>query len=84
MKLQTEIPDHRPYSFMIRRAIEELNQTKGSSNEAVSKFTMENYQHIPFAHEVLLSNHLQKLCDRGEIVITNDVNYAFEQGDSSL
>lgn len=69
---------------MIRRAIKDLNQTKGSSKEAVSKFIMENSQHIPFAHEVLLSSHLQKLCDRGEIVITNDVNHAFEQDDSSL
>lgn len=56
---------------MIQRAITELNEQGGSSEEAISKFIEAEYEDLPFAHAALLTCHLQKLVIKGEIVSTS-------------
>jgi len=53
---------------MIRRAIEQLNEEKGSTEEAISKFIKENVEDLPLAHASFLIHHLNKLSESGEIV----------------
>lgn len=56
---------------MIQRAITELNEQGGSSEEAISKFIEAEYEDLPFAHAALLTCHLQKLVIKGEIISTS-------------
>ncbi|KAJ0077845.1 hypothetical protein Patl1_37061 [Pistacia atlantica] len=67
----THIPDHPPYAYMIQRAISELNELGGSSEETISKFIEAEYEDLPFAHASLLTHHLQKLVKKGDIVCTS-------------
>lgn len=53
---------------MIRKAIEELNEEHGSTEEAISKFIRGKFDRLPWAHARFLSLHLKKLNERGEIV----------------
>lgn len=53
---------------MIQKAVAELNEEGGSTEEAVSKFIREHFDCLPLAHERLLSHHLKKLSESGEIV----------------
>lgn len=52
---------------MIQRAIAELNEQGGSSEEAISKFIEAEYEDLPFAHVALLTCHLQKLVIKGKL-----------------
>lgn len=52
---------------MIRKAIEELNEEHGSTEEAISKFIRVKFDSLPWAHASFLSLHLKKLNERGEI-----------------
>ncbi|XP_059428931.1 uncharacterized protein LOC132192135 isoform X2 [Corylus avellana] len=61
-------PNHPTYALMIRRAIEQLNEEKGSTEEAISKFIKEDVEDLPLAHASFLSHHLNKLSESGEIV----------------
>lgn len=63
-------PDHPPYAAMIHRAIEELNEKRGSSEESISEYIKKQHTDLPLAHNSLLKYHLGKLCDCGEIVVT--------------
>ncbi|KAK1374648.1 H15 domain-containing protein [Heracleum sosnowskyi] len=63
-------PDHPPYAAMIHRAIEELNEKGGSSEESISEYIKKQHNDLPLAHSSLLNHHLGKLCDSGEIVVT--------------
>lgn len=56
---------------MTQRAITELNEQGGSSEEAIPKFIEAKYEDLPFAHAALLTCHLQKLVIKGEIVSTS-------------
>ncbi|XP_048447471.1 probable serine/threonine-protein kinase kinX [Pyrus x bretschneideri] len=60
--------DHPTYAVMIQKAVAELNEEGGSTEEAVSKFIREHFDCLPLAHERLLSHHLKKLSESGEIV----------------
>ncbi|KAB2632350.1 leucine-rich repeat-containing protein [Pyrus ussuriensis x Pyrus communis] len=62
------IADHPTYAVMIQKAVAELNEEGGSTEEAVSKFIREHFDCLPLAHERLLSHHLKKLSESGEIV----------------
>ncbi|XP_059664921.1 uncharacterized protein LOC132311171 [Cornus florida] len=68
-------PDHPPYSAMIHRALQELNEEGGSSEESISNFIRKEYKELPWAHSVFLNHHLGKLCVSGEIVLTRDNSY---------
>jgi hypothetical protein len=62
---------------MIRRAIEQLNEEKGSTEEAISKFIKEDVEDLPLAHASFLSHHLNKLSESGEIVKAYGNRYMF-------
>ncbi|KAM3750606.1 hypothetical protein ACB098_04G048400 [Castanea mollissima] len=68
-------PDHPTYALMIRRAIEELNDGKGSTMEAISKFILEGVEDLPWAHASFLSHHLSKLSESGEIIKVSENCY---------
>nr|GMD18453.1 HMG-Y-related protein A-like [Ipomoea batatas] len=69
-------PDHPPYSWMIQRAIENLNEEGGSTEEAISEYIVKENSSLPWAHTTLLSHHLGKLCESNEIFQTVDGYYA--------
>ncbi|RDX85628.1 HMG-Y-related protein A, partial [Mucuna pruriens] len=60
-------PTHPPYSLMIYRAITELDEGTGSTEEAISEFIKREYNDLPWAHAKILSLQLEKLCELGEI-----------------
>ncbi|KAL8531841.1 hypothetical protein ACS0TY_008444 [Phlomoides rotata] len=68
-------PDHPPYSSMIETSLKDLNEKTGSSVESISQHLEKSYDNLPFAHSVLLKNHLEKLGETGEIVVTRDQRY---------
>ncbi|XP_019164940.1 PREDICTED: trichohyalin-like [Ipomoea nil] len=69
-------PDHPPYSWMIQRAIESLNEEGGSSEEAISEYIVKENSSLPWAHTTLLSHHLRKLRESNEIFQTVEGCYA--------
>ncbi|CAK9154759.1 unnamed protein product [Ilex paraguariensis] len=68
-------PDHPPYAAMIHKAITELNEKGGSSEESISNFLKKEYHDLPWAHFTLLKHHLRELCDCGEITVTRGQCY---------
>ncbi|XP_059630005.1 uncharacterized protein LOC132272964 [Cornus florida] len=68
-------PDHPTYPAMIHRAIEELNEEDGCSEESISNFIRKEYKDLPWAHSTILNHHLEKLCKSGEIVSTLQNSY---------
>lgn len=60
---------------MIQRAIAELNEEGGSTQEAISKFIREQFDCLPLAHESFLSHHLKKLSESGEILCASNNCY---------
>lgn len=76
------IPNHPPYAAMIHRAIWELNEKGGSSEESISKHIKREYVDLPWAHSTLLKHHLEKLCDRKEIRMTHKQSYLLSSADS--
>ncbi|GKU98044.1 hypothetical protein SLEP1_g11098 [Rubroshorea leprosula] len=69
---------------MIRRAIVELNEVKGSSEEVISRFIEKENKDLPWAHVTLLKHHLRKLCWDGEIMCTNDGKYMLQPDDGDF
>ncbi|KAL5801906.1 hypothetical protein ACOSQ3_033538 [Xanthoceras sorbifolium] len=80
----THTPDHPPYASMIQKAISELNEQGGSSEEAIIKFIEAEYDDLPIAHASYVNHHLQKLITKGEIVCNSANCYilSFENSDS--
>ncbi|KAJ0047928.1 hypothetical protein Pint_17021 [Pistacia integerrima] len=56
---------------MICKAIEELNEERGSNEALISSYIKLEYKELPWAHETLLSHLLGRLCSRGQIVMTS-------------
>lgn len=56
---------------MIHRAIEELDEKRGSSEESISWCLRKEYTNLPLAHKSLLKHHLDELCKSGEILVTS-------------
>ncbi|KAF8011167.1 hypothetical protein BT93_J1707 [Corymbia citriodora subsp. variegata] len=77
-------PDHPTYALMICRAIQELNEEGGSSEESISKFIKAEYQDLPWGHVSLLSHHLKKLSECGEIVSASVNRYILPFGDNNF
>lgn len=53
---------------MINTAISELDDVGGSTEEAISEFIKQKFEDLPWAHASLLSRHLKKLSQRGELI----------------
>ncbi|CAA0832970.1 winged-helix DNA-binding transcription factor family protein [Striga hermonthica] len=60
---------------MIERAIRELNEKRGSNEDAISRFLVKEYDNLPWAHPAVLKHHLGTLCRSGDIVCTNKKRY---------
>ncbi|XP_047306405.1 uncharacterized protein LOC124909813 [Impatiens glandulifera] len=67
------VPDNPTYASMILKAITDLNEETGSSEEAISNFMKTEYKTLPWAHSTILRHHLRNLCETGEIVITDEM-----------
>ncbi|GAB4840408.1 hypothetical protein Ancab_021176 [Ancistrocladus abbreviatus] len=68
-------PTHPAYASMIYRAITDLNEEGGSSEESISEYILAKFEDLPWAHETYLSHHLNKLSVNGEIVCTSSNCY---------
>ncbi|GAU31366.1 hypothetical protein TSUD_19110 [Trifolium subterraneum] len=67
-----DTPTHPPYALMIKRAMKELNEELGSTEEAISEFIRREYGEVlPFAHVAMLHAQLKKLCNNGDLVCKN-------------
>ncbi|KAK4720471.1 hypothetical protein R3W88_010704 [Solanum pinnatisectum] len=66
--LQTT-PDHPPYAWMIEKALQELDKEGGSNEDSISEFITKNNDSLPRAHTTMLKHHLEKMCEKGEIVM---------------
>ncbi|XWS63949.1 hypothetical protein CRYUN_Cryun06bG0145400 [Craigia yunnanensis] len=62
------------YSQMILEAIEALNEKAGSNKSAISKHIESTHSDLPPAHSTLLSHHLNKMKQSGQIVMLKN-NY---------
>lgn len=69
---------------MIERAIQELNEKGGSSEESISEFIKKEYDDLPWAHYTMLKHHLVQLCESGEVVLTRDKRYLLASGSSDV
>ncbi|XP_009371788.2 HMG-Y-related protein A-like [Pyrus x bretschneideri] len=61
-------PSLPPYPQMILNAIEALNDKNGSNKSTISKYIESTYGDVPAGHNKLLSHHLNKMKDNGELV----------------
>ncbi|KAK7276239.1 hypothetical protein RIF29_17376 [Crotalaria pallida] len=64
-----------PYSEMIMKAIEALNEVNGSSRSAISSYIESTYGDLPAGHSALLIHHLNKMKESGELVFLKN-NYS--------
>ena len=60
---------------MILKALDALNEKDGSSKAAIAKYIETNYPELPEGHSALLSHHLNKMKDGGELVLSKN-NYS--------
>ncbi|KAF5749999.1 HMG-Y-related protein A-like [Tripterygium wilfordii] len=61
-------PSLPPYPEMILEAIAVLNENNGSNKTSISKYIESKYGDLPAGHSTLLSHHLNKMKDTGELV----------------
>ena len=54
---------------MIEKALQALNEEGGSKEESISEFITKNNNSFPRANTTMLKHHLEKMCERGEIVM---------------
>ncbi|XP_055802302.1 uncharacterized protein LOC129871417 [Solanum dulcamara] len=64
-------PDHPPYTWMIEKALQELNEEGGSSEDSISEFIKKEHDSLPCAHMTVLKHHLQKMTEKGEILMND-------------
>ncbi|XP_019059016.1 PREDICTED: LOW QUALITY PROTEIN: uncharacterized protein LOC104821833 [Tarenaya hassleriana] len=60
---------HPPYSDMICSAIAALNESDGSSKQAISRYIERVFTGLPLAHGALLTHHLKTLKNSGILVM---------------
>lgn len=60
---------------MIMRAVEALNGENGSNKSTISKYLESTYGDLPAGHSQLLSHHLNKMKDSGQLVFWKN-NYS--------
>ncbi|KAJ4960563.1 hypothetical protein NE237_020473 [Protea cynaroides] len=69
-------PNHPPYSEMIERAIQRLEEEGGSTEASISSYIGSTYRDLPWAHSHLLPHHLRKLTEAGEIITAPNSRYS--------
>ncbi|KAK9276222.1 hypothetical protein L1049_006732 [Liquidambar formosana] len=67
-------PSLPQYPEMIIAAIEALNDKNGSNKSAISKYIESTYSDLPAAHTTLLSHHLNKMKQSGDLALVKN-NY---------
>lgn len=77
-------PEHPPYAWMIERALRELREKGGSTEESISNFIRKEYDDLPWFHSTLLNHHLLELCKCGNVFRTRGQRYSLVGADSSL
>lgn len=77
-------PDHPPYSAMIERALKELTEKNGSTEDEISQFIIKEYDALPWVHLTLLESHLERLCKSGDIVLTRGKRYMLAEENTFL
>lgn len=60
---------------MIQKAVKELNERNGSTEEAISEFIKNEFQDLPWAHTRILGLHLGKLCQAKELLRAESGRY---------
>ncbi|XP_057972063.1 HMG-Y-related protein A-like [Malania oleifera] len=61
-------PSLPSYPEMILAAIEGLNSENGSNKSSISRYIESKYGQLPAGHSALLSHHLNKMKESGELV----------------
>ncbi|XP_073281926.1 uncharacterized protein [Primulina huaijiensis] len=67
--------NHPPYVEMITAAIAALNERNGSSKKAIVKYIESHYSNLPPTHSALLTHHLKRLKNSGQILM---VKYSYK------
>ncbi|XP_011099943.1 HMG-Y-related protein A-like [Sesamum indicum] len=67
-------PSIPPYPQMIMEALDALKQTEGANKSAISKYMESKYGEMPAGHADLLSHHLNRMKDSGELLFIKN-NY---------
>ncbi|PON62763.1 High mobility group protein HMGA [Parasponia andersonii] len=67
-------PSLPQYSELIIAAVEALSEPNGSNKSAISKQIEATYGNLPVAHTTLLSHHLNRMRQSGELVLVKN-NY---------
>ncbi|GAA0171319.1 hypothetical protein LIER_25376 [Lithospermum erythrorhizon] len=60
---------HPPYEHMITTAIIALNESEGSSKQAISKYIDRVFKNLPSNHSELLTYHMKRLKNSGQIML---------------
>ncbi|KAL3630432.1 hypothetical protein CASFOL_023416 [Castilleja foliolosa] len=63
-----------PYPQMIMEAIDGLKQAGGVDKSSISEYIESNYEELPADHADLLTTHLTKMKESGELLLVDD-NY---------
>ncbi|XP_060184562.1 uncharacterized protein LOC132614184 isoform X1 [Lycium barbarum] len=74
-------PDHPPYTWMIEKALQELDEEGGSSEDSISEVIKKEYDSLPWAHTTLLKRHLQMMSEKGEVLMIDGGRFSLP-GDS--
>ncbi|XP_054799212.1 HMG-Y-related protein A isoform X2 [Prosopis cineraria] len=72
--MATEPPSLPPYPEMIMKALEALNEPNGANKSAIAKHIEATYGELPASHSTLLSHHLNRMKESGELVFAKN-NY---------
>lgn len=67
-------PSLPPYPEMILSAIEALHDDEGSNKSSISSYIESKYGELPASHSTLLTNHLNKMKESGELIMVKN-NY---------
>ncbi|XP_052182765.1 histone H1 [Diospyros lotus] len=61
--------NHPPYAEMITAAIAALKERNGSSRQAIAKYIEKEYPNLPAKHSALLTHHLKRLKNSGQLLM---------------
>ncbi|KAL7192650.1 hypothetical protein ACSBR2_024467 [Camellia fascicularis] len=67
-------PSLPPYPEMILAALDALKEKDGSNKSAISKYIESTYGDLPAGHTTLLSHHLNRMKETGQLVFAKN-NY---------
>ncbi|XP_022850381.1 uncharacterized protein LOC111372327 [Olea europaea var. sylvestris] len=64
--------NHPPYAEMIKAAIRALKERNGSSKRAIAKYIETQYSNLPPTHSSLLTKHLKRLKNSGQVLMVKN------------